>query len=38
MAWQCISPQLTVKGFKISFVSSAVGDTDDYMLWNGSEE
>ena len=38
MAWQCISPEVTVKGFKNSFVSSAVDETDDDMLWNGSEE
>jgi hypothetical protein len=33
-AWQCISPEITVKGFKLS---SAVDGTDD-MLWNGREE
>jgi hypothetical protein len=38
MAWQCISPEVTVKGFKNSCVSSAVDETDDDMLWNGSEE
>jgi len=37
MAWQCISPEVTVKGFKKCFMSNAVGENDD-MLWNGSEE
>ena len=38
MAWQCISPEVIVKGFKQSCISSAVNGTDDDMLWNGSEE
>jgi hypothetical protein len=37
-AWQCISPKLTVNGFKKRCISSAVDETDDDMLWNGSEE
>jgi hypothetical protein len=37
MAWQHISPDMTVKGFKKCCISSAVDGTDD-MLWNGSEE
>jgi hypothetical protein len=37
MAWQHISPEVTVKGFKKCCISTAVGETDD-MLWNGSEE
>jgi hypothetical protein len=35
--WQCISPDVTVKGFKKCCISNAVDGTDD-MLWNGSEE
>jgi len=38
MAWQCISPEVTVKGFKNSCISNAVDGTDDDVLWNGSEE
>jgi hypothetical protein len=38
MAWQCISPEVTVKGFKKCFISSAVDGTDNGMLWNGSVE
>jgi hypothetical protein len=34
MAWQHISPDLTVKGFKKCCMSSVTND----MLWNGSEE
>ena len=37
-AWQHISPQVTVKGFKKCCISTAVEGTDDDMLWNGSEE
>jgi hypothetical protein len=37
MAWQHISPEVNVKGFKKCCISSAVNRTDD-MLWNGSEE
>jgi len=37
MAWKCISPEVTVKVFKKSCVSSAVDEIDD-MLWNDSEE
>jgi hypothetical protein len=40
-AWQCVSPEVTVKcfkGFKKCCVSSAVEGTDVDMLWNGSEE
>ena len=35
MAWQCISPEVNVKGFKGFSISSAVDGTD--MLQNGSE-
>jgi hypothetical protein len=38
MAWQCISPEVIVKGFKKCCISSAVVGTDDNMLWNDSEE
>ena len=38
MAWQHISPEVTVKGFKKCCISTAVDGTDDDMLWNGSEE
>jgi hypothetical protein len=37
MAWQCISPGVTVKGFRKYCISNAVDENDD-MLWNGSEE
>ena len=37
-AWQCISPEVLVKGFKRSRISNAVDEADDDMLWNGSEE
>jgi hypothetical protein len=37
MAWQRISPEVTVKGFKKCCISTAVDGTDD-MLWNDSEE
>jgi hypothetical protein len=34
-AWQHISPEVTVKGFKKCCISKTV---DDNMLWNGTEE
>jgi len=37
-AWQCISPEVTMKGCKKCCISSALDGSDDYMLWNGSEE
>jgi len=37
-AWQCISPEVNVKGFKKCCISSAIDETDDDMLWNGNEE
>jgi hypothetical protein len=37
MVWQCISPEVTVKGFKKCCISSALDGTDD-ILWNGREE
>jgi len=38
MAWQYISPEVPVKGFDKCCISSAVDETDDSKLWNGSEE
>jgi len=38
MTWQCISPEVTVKGFKKCCISTALDGTDDDMLWNDSEE
>jgi len=35
-AWQHITPEVTVKGFKKCCISNAVDGTD--ILWNGSEE
>ena len=37
-AWQHISPEVILKGFKKCWLSNAVDETDDDMLWNGSEE
>jgi hypothetical protein len=36
-AWQHISPEVTVKGFKKCCISNGKAETDD-ILWNGSEE
>jgi len=36
-AWQCISPEVTIKSFKKCCISTVVNETDDDMLWNGSE-
>jgi len=38
MAWQHISPKVTVKGFKKCCISTVMDVTDDDMLWDGSEE
>jgi hypothetical protein len=38
MAWQCISPELTMRGFKKCCIFNAVDGTGDDMLWNGGEE
>jgi hypothetical protein len=38
MTWQHSSPEVTVKGFKKGCISNAMDETDDNMLWNGSEE
>ena len=37
MEWQHISPEVIVKDFKKCFISNAVDETDDDMLWNDSE-
>ena len=37
-AWQCISPEVTVKCVKKSCISSVVEGTDDGMLWDCSEK
>jgi hypothetical protein len=38
MAWQCISPDVTVKGFRKCCISNTMYETDDDMLLNGSKE
>jgi hypothetical protein len=38
MAWQCISPEMTAMGFKKWCISTAMGETDEVMLWNDSKE
>jgi hypothetical protein len=38
MAWQCISPEVTVKGFKKCCIPNAMDGIDDDMLWNDNEE
>jgi hypothetical protein len=37
-AWQSISPQLTVKGYKKCCISNVVDLTGVAMLWNGSAD
>jgi hypothetical protein len=37
MAWQCISPEVTVKSSMKCCISKAVNGTNDDMLWNDSE-
>ena len=37
-AWQCISLEMSVKGFKKCYISNAMDGTDDDMLWKGSKE
>jgi len=37
-AWQRISLGVSVQGYKKCCISNAMGETDDDMLWNGSEE
>jgi hypothetical protein len=38
MAWQRISPEVTVKGFKKCCIVNAMDATDDSMLWNDKEK
>ena len=38
MAWYCISPEVTVKFFKMCCISNTINETDDDMSWNVSEE
>jgi hypothetical protein len=38
MAWQCISPEVILKGFKKCCTSNAVDEAEDDILWNDSEE
>jgi hypothetical protein len=38
MAWQHISPEVIVKGFKKYCISSTMDEIDDDVLWNGSAE
>jgi len=38
MAWQCISSEVIMKGFRKCCLSSTLDETDDGKLWNGSEE
>jgi hypothetical protein len=33
-AWQCISPNVILKGFKKRSISNAVEGMEDDMLWN----
>ena len=37
-AWQHISLEVNVKGFKKCFISTALDETDEDMLWNGSKD
>ena len=37
-AWQSISPEVIVKGFKKCCISNTMDETGDDMLWNGSVE
>jgi hypothetical protein len=37
-AWQCISPEVILKGFKKCNISNAADETDDETLWHGNEE
>jgi hypothetical protein len=38
MEWQCLSPEMMVKGCKKCCMSIAMNGTDDDMSWNGSKE
>jgi hypothetical protein len=37
-AWQHISPEVNVTGSKKCCITNAVNETDNDMLWHGSEE
>ena len=37
MAWQCISPEVNVKGFKSAVYPMQMNGTDDDMSWNDNE-
>jgi hypothetical protein len=37
-AWQCISPEVTVKGIKKRCICIAMDETDDDVFWKGTEE
>jgi hypothetical protein len=37
MAWQCISPEVIMKGFKKCCISTAVNEIDDDKLWNDGD-
>jgi len=37
MTWQCISPELTVKGVKKCYISKIVDETDE-MMWNDTQD
>jgi hypothetical protein len=37
MAWRCISPEVTVKGFNKCCISNAKDGTNDDTLWNDME-
>jgi hypothetical protein len=38
MAWQHTSPEVNVKGFEKCYISNALDETDNDMLWNCSKE
>ena len=38
MAWQCISPEMIVKGFKKCGISNATDESYDVLLWNNSKK
>jgi len=38
MEWQCLSPEMIVKGCNKCCMSNAMNGTDDNRLWNGSKE
>jgi len=38
MAWHCISPEVTVKGFQKCSILNAVDRTEDAMLWHDHDE